>query len=82
MLCSGDVCCITDGSLQLRCNNAQAWLWWFRSSPYKTMPLFERNRLAAAASCLVLQASLIGLGLLVDRWLNPKAPCCIQHLVL
>lgn len=50
--------------------------------PHKIMPLFERNRLAAAASCLVLQASLIGLGLLVDRWLNPKAPCCIQHLVL
>lgn len=52
------------------------------------MPVFERNRLlacnrvAAVASCLMLQAGLIGLGLIVDRWLNPKAPCCTQHLVL
>jgi hypothetical protein len=82
MVCCPDVCCITASSRRLRCNSAAAWLWSLRALPQRTMPLFERNRLAAAASCLVLQASLIGLGLLVDRWLNPKAPCCIQHLVL
>ena len=51
------------------------------------MPMSEKTTsegywVGAVASCLMLQFSLIGLGLFVDRWFNPKAPCCIQHQVL
>ena len=35
----------------------------------------------AVAMCLMLQAGLIGFGVVVDRWFNPHRPCCNQHLV-
>lgn len=36
----------------------------------------------AVASCLLLQASLLGFGVAVDRWLQPEPPCCTPPLVL
>jgi len=34
------------------------------------------------ATCLMLQAVLVGSGLIVNQWLNPDSPCCTQDLVL
>lgn len=38
--------------------------------------------LAPIASCLMLQAVLISLGVLINHRLTPPAPCCTQRLVL
>lgn len=46
------------------------------------MALLMKTWLPPVVSCLVLQGSLLGFGLAMDRWLNPKAPCCSQRLVL
>jgi hypothetical protein len=31
--------------------------------------------------CLLLQASLFGGAQVLDRWIVPEAPCCVQPLV-
>jgi hypothetical protein len=41
-----------------------------------------RSRLHHVITCLLLQGSLIGFGLLMDRWFNPYPPCCTQDRVL
>ena len=46
------------------------------------MAQFLKIWLPPVVSCLVLQGSLIGFGLAMDRWFNPEAPCCSQHLAL
>jgi hypothetical protein len=76
------VLCITVSWLRLRCNGASPGtrLELAMSTSEKTTS--EGYWVGAVASCLMLQFSLIGLGLFVDRWFNPKAPCCIQHQVL
>jgi hypothetical protein len=31
--------------------------------------------------CLLLQASLVGGAQVLERWIIPEAPCCVQPLV-
>lgn len=28
--------------------------------------------------CLLLQAAIVGSGQIVDRWIAPQQPCCVQ----
>jgi hypothetical protein len=28
--------------------------------------------------CLLLQAAIVGSGQIVDRWIVPEPPCCVQ----
>jgi hypothetical protein len=41
-----------------------------------------RTWITPVGTCLLLQGSLLGVGLLIDRCINPPAPCCDSPLVL
>jgi len=57
---------------------------WGRFGGDRPQPMAQllKTWTPAVASCLILQAGLIGMGVVVDRWFNPHRPCCSQHLVL
>jgi hypothetical protein len=54
----------------------------WRGRAVKTLAQWGVTWTPAVAGCLVIQASLLGFGVAVDRWLNPEPPCCTQPLVL
>lgn len=59
-------------------DSALEWGWL----PLLPMTRILRTWLPPVGLCLLLQASIVGGGLLLNRWIVPETPCCDSPLEL